>query len=70
MEEERIIEASYFMNLAIAIMEDYDITRVEAIEVAKAVMLKETLEDLLGRDSYNSGLDRIADTLEVVATRV
>lgn len=58
MEEKRIIEASYFMNLAIAIMEDYDITRVEAIEVAKVVMLKETLEDLLGRDSYNSGLDR------------
>lgn len=38
MEEKRIIEASSFMNLAIAIMEDYDITRVEAIEVVKALI--------------------------------
>ncbi|MGL4548881.1 hypothetical protein [Eubacterium aggregans] len=69
MEENKCI-VDEFMELVTIIMKEFDLTRPEAIEVAKAVMLKKTLEDLLGKDGYDSVLDRIAETLEDVATRV
>ncbi|MEG2417748.1 MAG: hypothetical protein RSB35_02480 [Eubacterium sp.] len=66
MEENKWI-VDEFMELAIIIMKEFDLTRPEAIEVAKAVIIKQTILDQLDRWETENAITGIKCQLENIA---